>query len=167
MKDESPYYFAAVILHPSFKQAYFRDKWKRWPPQWKHAKRCIETIFTDYINDQENEEDEKLVELRRRKVPCKSDDDSADEYAQSLVVDESLTSCRRSQKRIKLASELDRYYDAGLELIKIRTDDGDEVNDVVPDPLTWWLKVGQILYPTLAKIALNIFSILAISFICK
>ncbi len=32
MKDESPYYFTAVILHPSLKRAYFRDKWKRWPP---------------------------------------------------------------------------------------------------------------------------------------
>jgi len=96
----------------------------------------METIFTNYINDQEDKEDKKPVKLRRRKVPCKSDDDSADEYAQSLVIDESLTSCRRSQKRIKLASELNRYYDAGLKLIKIRTNNGNKVNDVVPDPLT-------------------------------
>jgi len=41
------------------------------------------------------------------------------------------------------------------------------VNDVVPDPLTYCLKVGQILYPTLAKIALNIFSIPAISSACE
>ena len=27
MMDESPYYFTAVILHPSLKRAYFRDKW--------------------------------------------------------------------------------------------------------------------------------------------
>ena len=26
MKAESPYYFIAVILHPSLKRAYFRDK---------------------------------------------------------------------------------------------------------------------------------------------
>ena len=61
---------------------------------------------------------------------------------QSLVVDKSLTSSKRNQKRIKLASELDRYYDAGLEFIKIRSDDGNERNDVVPDPLNWWLKIG-------------------------
>ena len=166
MKDESPYYFAAVILYPSLKRAYFRDKWKRWPQWWKHAERCMETIFADFINDQEDEEDEQLVEPRRRKVPRKSDDDSADEYAQSLVIDESLTSTR-NRKRIKLASELDRYYDAGLEFIKIRTNDGDEVNDVVPDPLTWWLNTGRVLYPTLAKIALNMFSIPAMSSACE
>jgi hypothetical protein len=127
----------------------------------------METTFAEYISDQEDEEDGEQVEPRRRKVPCKSDDDSADEYAQSLVVDESLTSSTRNQKRIKLASELDRYYDAGLELIKIRTDDGDEVNDVVPDPLTWWLNIGRILYPTLAKIALDLFSIPAMSSACE
>ena len=63
MKDESPYYFAAVILHPSLKRAYFRDKWKRWPQWWKHAERCMETIFTDHINDQEDKEDKELVKL--------------------------------------------------------------------------------------------------------
>ena len=31
MKAESPYYFAAVILYPSLKRAYFCNKWKRWP----------------------------------------------------------------------------------------------------------------------------------------
>ena len=41
------------------------------------------------------------------------------------------------------------------------------MNNIVPDPLTWWLKVGQILYPTLAKIALNVFFILAMSFACE
>ena len=86
---------------------------------------------------------------------------------QSLVVDESLTSLKRNQKRIKLASELDCYYDAGLEFIKIRSEDGNERNDVVPDPLNWWLKIGQILYPTLAKIALNMFSIPAMSSACE
>ncbi len=167
MKAESPHYFAVVILHPFLKHAYFRDKWKRWPLWWKHAERCMETLFDDYINEQVDEEDEEPAEPRRRKVPYKSDDDSADEYTQSLVVDECLTSLKRNQKRIKLASELERYYDPGLELIKIRSDDGNERNDVVPDPLNWWLKIGQILYPTLAKIALNMFSIPAMSSSCE
>jgi len=86
---------------------------------------------------------------------------------QSLVVDKSLTSLKRNQKRIKLASELDCYYNAGLKFIKIRSKDGNKRNNVVPNPLNWWLKIGQILYPTLAKIALNIFSIPAISSACE
>jgi len=63
IKAESSYYFAAVILHPSLKRAYFRDKWKRWPQWWKHAKRCIETLFNDYINKQVDKEDKELVKL--------------------------------------------------------------------------------------------------------
>ena len=166
MRLESPHYFIAVILHPSLKRAYFRDKWKRWPQWWKHAERCMETVFDDYINEQVDEEDEEVVELRRRKVPCISGDDSGDEYSQSLLVDEDLTSSR-SQKRIKLTTELNRYYDAGLEFIKIRDKNGSEVNDVLPDPLNWWLTTGRVLYPILAKIALDLFSIPAMSSACE
>ena len=94
----------------------------------------METVFDDYINEQVDEEDEEVVELRRRKVPCISGDDSGDEYSQSLLVDEDLTSLR-SQKRIKLTTKLNRYYDVGLKLIKIRNKNGNKVNDVLPDPL--------------------------------
>ena len=86
---------------------------------------------------------------------------------QLLVVDKSFTSSRYNQKRIKLTSELNCYYNIGLKLIKICTNNGNKVNNIIPNPLTWWLKVGQILYLILAKITLNIFSILAISFACK
>jgi len=41
------------------------------------------------------------------------------------------------------------------------------VSDVVPDPLNWWLTTGRILYPTLAKIALDLFSIPAMSSACE
>jgi len=51
MKAESPYYFIAVIFYPSLKRAYFRNKWKWWPQWWKHAERCMETVFDNYINE--------------------------------------------------------------------------------------------------------------------
>ena len=35
-----------------------------------------------------------------------------------------------------LASELNRYYNAGLKFINIRTGDGDKVNNIVPNSLT-------------------------------
>ena len=127
----------------------------------------METLFNDYINKQVDKEDKEPAEPQRRKVPYKSDNNSANKYTQSLVIDKSLTSSKRNQKRIKLASKLDRYYDAGLELIKIRSNNGNKRNDVVPNPLNWWLKIGQILYPTLAKIALNMFSIPAMSSACE
>ena len=61
MKAESPYYFTAVILYLSLKCAYFCNKWKQWPQQWKYTKRCIKTLFNDYINKQVDEENEELV----------------------------------------------------------------------------------------------------------
>ena len=125
----------------------------------------MDIVFDDYVNEQVDEED-KVVELRCRKVPCISGDDSGDEYSQSLLVDKDITSSR-TQKRIKLTTELNRYYDTGLEFIKIRDKNGSEVNNVVPDPLNWWLTTSQILYPILAKIALDLFFIPAMSFTYK
>ena len=61
IKAKSPYYFTTVILSPSLKRAYFRNKWKQWPLQWKHAERCIETLFNDYINEQVDKEDKELT----------------------------------------------------------------------------------------------------------
>ena len=165
IKLKSPHYFISVILHPSLKRAYFRDKQKRWPQWWKHAKRYMDIVFDDYVNEQADKED-KVVKLQHRKVPCISGDDSGNKYSQSLLVNEDLTSSR-SQKRIKLTTELNRYYDVGLELIKIRDKNGNEVNDVILDPLNWWLTTGRVLYPILAKIALDLFSIPAMSSACE
>ena len=101
----------------------------------------METVFNNYINEQVDEEDEEVVELQHRKVPCISSNDLGDEYSQFLLVDEDLTSSY-SQKQIKLTTKLNCYYNAGLELIKIRDKNGNEVNNVLPDPLNWWLIIG-------------------------
>jgi len=110
----------------------------------------MESVFASYIEDQDDEEDEELPEQHRQRVPRKPDDDRVDEYALSLVVDESLSTSTRAQKRIKLASELERYYDAGLELQKIVNEDGNEELVTLCSPLTWWRNSGRILYPMLA-----------------
>ena len=94
----------------------------------------METVFDDYINKQVGEEDKEVVKPRRRKVPYISSDNLGDKYLQSLLVNKNLTSLR-SQKRIKLTTKLNCYYNAGLELIKIRNKNGSKVSDVVPDPL--------------------------------
>jgi hypothetical protein len=56
----------------------------------------METLFDKYINKQVDKEDKELVKPWCRKVPYKSNNDLADKYAQSLVVDESLTSLKRN-----------------------------------------------------------------------
>ena len=54
----------------------------------------MEIVFNNYINKQVDKEDEEVVKLRRRKVPCISGNDSGDEYSQSLLVNKNLTSLR-------------------------------------------------------------------------
>lgn len=31
LMDETPFYYAAPVLHPSYKMAWFKDKWRRYP----------------------------------------------------------------------------------------------------------------------------------------
>jgi len=94
----------------------------------------METVFNDYINEQVDKEDEEVIKLQCRKVPCTPSDDSGNKYSQSLLVNKDFTSSR-SQKQIKLTTELNYYYNASLKFIKIRDKNGSEVNDVVLDPL--------------------------------
>ena len=97
----------------------------------------METLFNNYINKQINKEDEELVEPQRRKVPYKFDDDLANKYVQSLVVNKSFILLKRNQKYIKLTSELNRYYNTGLKFIKICFDDSNKQNNVISNPLNW------------------------------
>ena len=103
IKAESPYYFIIVILYLSFKRAYFRNKWKWWLQQWKYAKRYIETLFNDYINEKIDKEDKELI---------------------------------------KLISKLNCYYNIGLKFIKIRFNNSNKWNNIIPNPLNWQLKIG-------------------------
>jgi hypothetical protein len=43
---------------------------------------------------------------------------------------------------IKLASKLNRCYNIGLKFIKIRSNNSNKRNNVVPNPLNWWLKIS-------------------------
>ena len=126
----------------------------------------METLFNKYITKQEGKDIEEIVKLQRRKGPYISSDNLGDKYLQSLLINESLISLRL-QKQIKLTTKLNRYYNIGLEFIKIWGKDNSEVNNIVPDPLNQWLIVSRILYLTLAKVALDLLSILVISSIYK
>ena len=165
-KTESPYYFAAVILHPSLKRAWFADKWRKWPMWVRHAEKSIETLFAEYLEAEDEEEAEELTQPSRRKVPRKPDNDSDDDFEARLIVDEDYATTTRARKKTKLANELQRYYEAGLELHRWKEDD-EEFTEPIADPLTWWLTQGSIHYPILTKIALNLFSVPAMSSACE
>ena len=98
----------------------------------------MEIVFDDYINKQINEENKKVVELQHRKVLCISGNNLSNKYLQSLLVNKNFISSH-SQKQIKLTTELNYYYNTGLKFIKIRNKNNSKVNNILPNPLNWWL----------------------------
>ena len=77
--------------------------------------------------------DDEEPELTRRKSPeqyqnlSNSSDDEVLDWRASQVVDRAYTAPKR-EKKMKLTTELRRYYDDGLE-----------PDNTVPDPRAWWL----------------------------
>jgi hypothetical protein len=153
---------AAVVLHPEYKDQWFTDKWRKFP-QWKAgALANVEFLFDKYVEDAAADTDEDEPGPTRRKVPerhqhrCTSSDDEAPDWRASQAVDRAYTAPKRG-KKAKLTTELQRYYDDGLE-----------PDNTVPDPRVWWLDAKrQRDYPTLCQMAMDLFSAPAMSSECE
>jgi hypothetical protein len=156
MDKESPYYFAALALHPQKKKAWFQDKWKKHSLWIQDAMRFTRQIFDTYVESElPVGEDDEIVLTPQYHRPRSADIDSEDEdYRQHQVINES--SLTRPRKRQKCADELERFFETGI----VTTD--------CPDPLAWWLlpRSGED-FPTLQKMALDLFSIPAMSSECE
>ncbi len=48
LTDASPLYVAAIILHPTRRFKYFKDKWVKHPTWIKNAKKVFKDLFTSY-----------------------------------------------------------------------------------------------------------------------
>ena len=77
----------------------------------------MEEVFNTYINKLTNKEDKDPAKERWWKVPRKPGGNSDDNaYKQLLAVNENLVLSIRQQKKQKLTTELERYYEEGLVL---------------------------------------------------
>ena len=56
----------------------------------------METLFNKYINKQVDKKNKELAKPQYRKASYKSNNNLANKYTQSLVVDKSLTSLKRN-----------------------------------------------------------------------
>jgi hypothetical protein len=153
LSQQTPIYRAAVVLHPESKLSYFDDKWQGWPNWVKFVEKDVKALYQEYVNEAESEEEdsEPATRLRTNKNQKRSDDESEDEYQDFRRVHEKF---RDKRKRRKLLDEFDRYIDDGIP------------KDPVPDPLSWWREHATI-YPILAKMAFDLFSIPAMSSECE
>ncbi|TKA67460.1 hypothetical protein B0A49_09354 [Cryomyces minteri] len=168
---ENPVYASAVILNLMLKYEWFVDHWRKFPKWASAVKARMESLFKDYVvaNEDEDEameeeEEDELDETRRRKRPCSHSDDSDNEDTNwrdlSLTVDTSYTASSRSRKKVKIQNELQRYYDDGLVSKKVIN------KDYSGDLILWWTK-HEAIYPTLARMAFDLFSVPATSSECE
>lgn len=158
---ETPFYFAATVLHPSLKQAYFQDKWRKYPEWQKRAKMQTEKIYEEYVADAHMEEEVDVREEVWLVAPLNDHLTTHKNFLRAhLQVDEQYSSHGRSNKRQRIESELNKYIDDGLV-------DLDTIGD---DPLPWWLEQARSSknsYPTLTRMAFDLFSIPAMSAECE
>ena len=173
MSLETPYYFAATILHPKLKLAWFKDHWRKYPLWIKRAENGMKALFQEYVADEQLDQEDEDLQTRsfRRKLPIEvvrsrekarqlgiidSDDEDEDIYEAHLHVDEEYSTHRTKRRRVE--TELQRYYEEGLE------------SDIINDPLKWWIKRlndPQNPYPILTRMAIDLFSVPAMSAECE
>ena len=173
MSLETPYYFAATILHPKLKLAWFKDHWRKYPLWIKRAENGMKALFQEYVADEQLDQEEDCVQTRshRRKLPTEvvrarekarqlgivdSDDEDDGIHNAHLRVNEEYSTHRTKRRRVE--SELQRYYEEGLE------------SDTINNPLRWWIKRSDDPgnpYPVLTRMAMDLFSVPAMSSECE
>jgi hypothetical protein len=142
LSDESCLYRAALALHPSFRFDWFEDNWHTKPAWIDAAKVAIEGLFHQYVK-------QYAVE-RPASQSSQSDQDT------NPPVPFWFTTTRR---RVPPA----RRRHASDELALFWAEDQSEP---IMNPLLWWQKKAE-QYPTLSKMALDLFAIPGMSAECE
>jgi hypothetical protein len=158
LTDSTPAYRCAVALHPANKFTYFELEWSH-NKQWiSEAKRVVQEVYVQY---EEVAAEEEIVEVAQQEEEEVIADNSvvldllqqARKRRQRLAA--TAASATRGKKRTKLTSELDEFM--------ARTNKADLD---VEDPLEWWIRHASD-YPTLSKMAFDLFSCPAMSAECE
>lgn len=172
LSTETPYYTAATILHPSLKFAWFEDKWRGYPGWAKRAGDRMKSFFKEYADAAIEREVERdaVTDLspqarRRRKKPysrhSSSGSSSSDDY---LQVNEDYSTTVRARKKARIETELTSYYKEGKIM------DDDYPGEPLINPLAYWIRLSKSPinpYPTLTRMALDLFAVPAMSAECQ
>ena len=148
------HYIAATTLHPSLNIAWFDDHWRQFPSWVKHAK----STFSTYAS----EANKPAVEVPHNEEPpvkrIRLDNPTEDAFLNILQIDRDLTSNPRHSK-----SRASTEY---KEWLKFRPN----TNEIIRNPLAWWineLNQNPQRFPTLGRMAIDIFSAPAMSAECE
>jgi hypothetical protein len=169
--DESPYYAAAVALHPCKKFAYFDTTWgptKGGRDAIKTAKQSTRRLFKQYLNRAHSFECEGLspTPLRTLIVDDKSEDE--DEDWTNAFGDYTAVTERSRLARQRQESELDRFMNDHLDTHYRDWIDGKAIDvSYNGEPLRWWRERGQGSYPLLATIVFDLLTMPGMSAECE
>lgn len=174
--NDTSYYYAAVVLHPDYQLAWFQDHWRKFPRWTDTVKKGMKSFVREYIDGLQKEqgtpEPAPPSPVRVHKVPdvvqkrrdeakalgiLDSDDDD-DPFVAVLTVDRDYSNHDHRTKHPRVQSELDAWYNYRSPA-KVRD-----------QPLQFWIRQAQdkaCPFPSIAKLALDIYSIPAMSSECE
>jgi hypothetical protein len=124
--DDTPVYAAAILLHPSLREAHLKEAWKDQPQYISPAIQAVRRLWDDFKPQQEPE------------------------------IEEDLSAYEAYKKRIYQKSSCHDEFSRFIE--------GPTLPIGASSALSWWLEpTQQTSYPSLHRLAINIFSIPAMS----
>jgi hypothetical protein len=169
--DDSRLYSAAVALNPCRRFDYFENVWgdkEGGRDMIMNAKRWTRELFEEYLErlPVEPVPDESSTTLF---IGSDDLDDDDKEWAATFGDQTASIEHDRRQQRKLQESELDRFVnDSTLNTVITVMKDGKPFKQtLINEPLRWWRERGESLYPTLAGMAYDLFSIPAMSAECE
>jgi len=173
--NETPYYYAAVVLHPALQLAWIQDRWRKYPTWVDTVKKGMKKFAKEYIESIANEAEAREATpsspervhkipdaLQRRREADRAlglidSDDEGGVFTAVLNVDRDYSNHNHRKKHPRVESELDTYYRF-------------EATTTITHPLHFWIAQSQdtaCAFPSIAKLALDVFSIPAMSAECE
>ena len=166
--DESPFYAAAVALHPCKKFTYFEESWRKnkgGGEAIRQAKQSTRRLFNDYLKRQRQREDAATplspTDLFASNARSSEDPDWVKSFG-----DHTATLVNKNRRRQD--NELQRFMDDDLNTIGTEWIQGRPLDfSYIDEPLRWWRDRGQATYPTLATLAFDLFAMPGMSSECE
>jgi hypothetical protein len=158
--DKSRIYRAAVALHPGKRFDWFERTWGKEEGGRRtiaQAKAAVKSIWKDYLNELPPPPPSPLKPQLVRQGRSYVDDEDEDEDWRNCFGDYVAADSANAAREHAAQKEIDTFLSTVPQLQQKH----------INKPLLWWKDVGEQLYPTLAGLAYNLFSIPGMSSECE
>lgn len=156
-----PVIFAAVILHPDLKMRYFETIYRLQPDTLALVKRKVDTLWNDYFHRHSSTSDENpsmYSEFQSQAEPEFSQ--ILDDFSLDSLLDNWKSEYPGNASQLGISAEIGSSTIDELEVFL------SEPLQATKNPVEWWIGNTE-RFPTLAKLALDVFSIPAMSSECE